>query len=70
MSGVYALDSVHTFVSFKVQHLIVGHVVGRFDETHGTITLTDDQQTTAHRCCSCSSGITRNRDGADAVATG
>ena len=43
-SGLYALDPVHTFVSFRVQHLVVGQVVGRFDETHGTITLTDDPQ--------------------------
>jgi polyisoprenoid-binding protein YceI len=41
-AGVYALDPVHTFVEFSVQHMVVGRVVGHFADTEGTITLPED----------------------------
>lgn len=40
--GMYDLDSVHTFVSFRAQYLVVGRVRGRFDQVDGTVTIADD----------------------------
>jgi polyisoprenoid-binding protein YceI len=40
--GVYAIDPEHTFVEFRAQHVVIGHVRGRFDATTGTITIADD----------------------------
>ncbi len=45
--GIYAIDGVHTFVEFAAQHLVVGMVRGRFDNTGGTITITADPATCA-----------------------
>jgi polyisoprenoid-binding protein YceI len=36
LPGVYTLDPVHT------QHLVVGHVLGRFDELTGMFTIAED----------------------------
>jgi polyisoprenoid-binding protein YceI len=46
-AGVYKLDPVHTFVTFSVQHLIIGRVRGRFDAVEGTITVGEDPLVTA-----------------------
>lgn len=40
--GVFRLDPVHTFVSFTVQHLVVGRVRGRFGTVQGTVTVAED----------------------------
>lgn len=42
LPGVYMLDPVHTFAEFITQHLVVGHVRGRFDELTGTFTVAED----------------------------
>ena len=42
LPGVYALDSTHTFVDFRTQHLVIGHVRGRFDEVTGSATVAED----------------------------
>jgi polyisoprenoid-binding protein YceI len=42
LPGVYSLDPAHTFVDFRTQHLVVGHVRGRFDEVTGRATITED----------------------------
>lgn len=45
--GIYDIDGVHTFVEFAAQHLVVGMVRGRFDNTSGRITITADPATCA-----------------------
>lgn len=47
LPGVYALDSTHTFVDFRTQHLVIGHVRGRFDEVTGSATVTEDPTQTS-----------------------
>lgn len=42
LPGVYMLDPVHTFAEFATQHLVVGHVRGRFDSATGKITVAED----------------------------
>jgi len=42
LPGVYTLDPAHTFAEFMTQHLVVGHVRGRFDELTGKITIAED----------------------------
>jgi polyisoprenoid-binding protein YceI len=42
LPGVYTLDPAHTFAEFTAQHLVVGHVWGRFDSTTGQVTITED----------------------------
>jgi polyisoprenoid-binding protein YceI len=41
-SGSFELDPVHTFVTFRATHLIVGRVQGQFEIVSGTITVDDD----------------------------
>jgi|SRR5579872_25009 len=38
-SGAYTIDPVHTFVTFRAQHSVVGHVRGRFGIVSGTIEI-------------------------------
>lgn len=40
--GVYTIDPEHTFVEFVAQHLVIGHVRGRFDRVTGNATVADD----------------------------
>ena len=40
--GIYSFDQAHTFVCFRAQHLIVGHVRGCFEAVSGTVTVADD----------------------------
>ncbi|MGO9790630.1 MAG: YceI family protein [Solirubrobacteraceae bacterium] len=40
--GVYDVDPVHTFVMFRVRHLIVGRVDGRFTAFQGQFTVVED----------------------------
>jgi polyisoprenoid-binding protein YceI len=40
--GVFEIDPVHTFTTFRAQHLIVGRVQGRFEEVSGAITVVDN----------------------------
>jgi polyisoprenoid-binding protein YceI len=40
--GVYDVDPVHTFVMFRVRHLVVGRVDGRFTSFQGQFTVTED----------------------------
>src|SRR4051794_33416669 len=40
--GAYNIDPVHTFMTFRAQHLIVGRVNGRFDAVAGTAVIGDD----------------------------
>lgn len=42
LPGVYVLDPVHTFAEFVTQHLVAGHVRGRFDQTTGQATIAED----------------------------
>lgn len=42
LPGVYALDSTHTFVDFRTQHLVIGHVRGRFNEVTGKANVPED----------------------------
>jgi polyisoprenoid-binding protein YceI len=37
--GIFEIDPVHTFVTFRAQHLIVGRVQGRFETVSGTVTV-------------------------------
>jgi hypothetical protein len=37
--GTFELDPVHTFVTFRAQHLVVGRVQGRFETVSGDITV-------------------------------
>src|SRR5688572_2214447 len=38
----YKVDPVHSFVIFRIKHMDVGHVWGRFNEPAGTITIDDE----------------------------
>lgn len=40
--GSYTVDPVHTFVTFRAQHLIVGWVRGRFSAVSGVAMIADD----------------------------
>ena len=42
LAGYYALDPVHSFFYFSVQHLVVGRVRGRFSGFAGTLTVAGD----------------------------
>jgi polyisoprenoid-binding protein YceI len=37
----YKVDPAHSFVLFRIKHMDVGHVYGRFNEPNGTITIDD-----------------------------
>jgi len=41
-TGTYALDASHSHVGFKVRHLVVAKVRGRFADFDGTITIAED----------------------------
>ncbi|MBS2531736.1 YceI family protein [Catenulispora sp. NF23] len=41
-AGTYDLDPAHTFVEFSAQHLVIGHVRGRFSEVSGRIVVAED----------------------------
>ena len=40
--GTYEIDPVHTFVTFRAQHVIVGRVRGRFESVTGTAIIAED----------------------------
>ncbi len=40
--GAYELDPPHTFITFTVQHMVVGRVRGRFNSRSGTIIVAED----------------------------
>jgi len=40
--GVYDVDPMHTFVMFRVRHLVVGRVDGRFTSFRGQFTVIED----------------------------
>lgn len=40
--GLYRIDPVHTFAQFRVRHLLVGLVDGRFDKIEGEFLVTGD----------------------------
>lgn len=42
--GLYRSDPMHTFVEFRVKHLIIGRVDGRFDTVEGAFRITDDAE--------------------------
>ncbi len=42
LTGVWAIDPVHSEVSFTVRHLVVGKVRGRFTSFAGTIVTAED----------------------------
>lgn len=42
LPGVYVLDPVHTFAEFVTQHLVIGHVQGRFDRVNGKADIAED----------------------------
>jgi len=41
-AGTWAIDPVHSSVSFSVRHLMVTNVRGRFDQFSGSIVVTED----------------------------
>ena len=41
-SGTFEIDPVHTFVTFRAQHLVVGRVRGTFTGVAGTINVDDE----------------------------
>ncbi len=41
-AGTFEIDPIHTFVTFRAQHLVVGRVHGRFEGVTGTITIAED----------------------------
>lgn len=38
-ADTYQVDSVHSFVNFRIQHLQVSYTYGRFNEPKGTLTI-------------------------------
>jgi polyisoprenoid-binding protein YceI len=40
--GVFEIDPVHTFATFRAQHLVVGRVQGRFESVAGRLTIAPD----------------------------
>src|SRR5687767_13793332 len=40
-AGTYAIDASHTHVGFKVRHLMVSKVRGRFADFAGTVTIAE-----------------------------
>ncbi len=42
ITGTYALDGSHSEVGFKVRHLGIGRVKGRFSDINATITVAED----------------------------
>jgi polyisoprenoid-binding protein YceI len=40
--GTFEIDPVHTFVTFRAQHLVVGRVQGRFETVSGTVTVDEN----------------------------
>ena len=42
VAGTWAIDPVHSEVSFVVRHLMISKVRGRFDKFEGTIVTTED----------------------------
>ncbi len=42
VAGTWAIDPVHSEVSFTVRHMMVSKVRGRFDKFEGTIVTTED----------------------------
>jgi hypothetical protein len=41
-AGTYQIDPAHTFADFTAQHLVIGHVRGRFTQLTGQITVAED----------------------------
>ena len=37
--GTFEIDPVHTFVTFRAQHLVIGRVQGRFETVYGGVTV-------------------------------
>ena len=44
LACVYDLDPVHTFITFRVRHLVVGRVRRRFTSFQGYFSVTDDAE--------------------------
>jgi polyisoprenoid-binding protein YceI len=42
VAGSYELDPVHTFVTFRAQHVTVGRVRGRFESVTGTAIIAEE----------------------------
>lgn len=42
LPGIYTLEPAHTFAEFLTQHLVVGHVRGRFEKLTGKLTIAED----------------------------
>jgi polyisoprenoid-binding protein YceI len=40
--GTFEIDPVHTFVTFRAQHFIVGRVQGRFETVSGAVTVDEN----------------------------
>jgi polyisoprenoid-binding protein YceI len=43
--STYKVDPAHSFVIFRIKHMDVGHVYGRFNEPNGAITIDDADPT-------------------------
>ncbi|MFN0249167.1 MAG: YceI family protein [Kofleriaceae bacterium] len=42
IAGTYALDPIHSVVTFKIKHMNVSHTIGRFNKVEGSFTLDGD----------------------------
>ena len=66
VAGTYEIDPVHTFVSFRAQHLVVGSVRGRFEGVSGSIVVADDPLASALDVTIEASSLTTLHPGRDA----
>jgi polyisoprenoid-binding protein YceI len=60
--GVYAVDSVHSTISFVARHLVVSKVRGRFAEFEGTITIGDTLETSSVVATAQAASITTDNE--------
>jgi polyisoprenoid-binding protein YceI len=44
LAARYDLDPVHTFITFRARHLVVGQVDGRFTSFQGSFSVTEDPE--------------------------
>jgi len=59
-AGTWAIDPVHSEVSFSVRHMMVGKVRGRFTSFGGEINVTDDGAATVNATIDVASVDTQN----------
>lgn len=65
LPGVYALDSTHTFVDFRTQHLVIGHVRGHFNQVTGSATVPEDPTQTSLDVTVATASVSTNNPNRD-----